>query len=170
MHRRALIKAGALGSLSLVLFGLGAPAHAETIRQEGGTKDLLTGLVWSDSYSTISGSIWTWGPAQQQAAAYAVYERDASGTVVAVYDDWRVPTVAELQMAIRDGTLGQVWNPGRFVPGSRVWVWSSEARGGRAAWAVEVYLDSSGQVIASKSGKAVVLDKGSAIEVFFVRP
>jgi hypothetical protein len=49
-------------------------------------------------------------------------------------------------------------------------VWSSEARGGRAAWAVEVYLDSSGQVIASKSGKAVVLDKGSAIEVFFVRP
>lgn len=169
MDRRRFVKVATLGALSVIPAVTSLPASAETAQLDGGTKDLATGLVWSPSYYAISRSLWTWGPAQQQAAAYVAYERDEWGNVTAAYDDWRVPTVAELQMAIRNGTLGQIWNGAAFTRG-RVSVWSGEDRGNRAAWAVEVHLDGAGRVLAEQSGKAVVLDKRSGLEVFFVRP
>src|SRR5688572_7652441 len=61
--------------------------------EEGGLKDLNTGLVWSQSFQERTGSLWTYEPAVNQ----------ANNLVEGGYDDWRLPTQGELQEAAAHG-------------------------------------------------------------------
>ncbi len=84
------------------------PARAE----DGGMKDPSTGMVWS---SPISGW-YRWKDASRLAHNYAVVEDGVT------YDDWRVPTVAEMIAACEDGFLPAVL-AANFLQGN---FWSSE--------------------------------------------
>ncbi len=164
-----------------VLFGFLAfvgSAQAQTY-QEGGYKDLQTGLVWSQSQFIETGSSWlTWDLATSRAAAYSVEGLDANG-VSTLYEDWRLPTVTEVQQAIRNGVFdvinatftdpvtGQV----HYAYGTSG-IWTSVARGTKA-YVVILYkdYDANGvlQYYPELSGGTEMWLKGSGTDAFFVR-
>jgi hypothetical protein len=157
------------GALALIgLVAAASPVLADWAFQNGGQQDLSTGLVWSQSQAAETGSWWTWPTSQTNAANYVTHDYDASGTVIATYADWRVPTVAELQTAIANGTMNQLVPRDPPLYAGSSYVWSSQSRGNKG-WAVRVVRDeTTGDVVAG--GEAVLFLKGSGFEVFFVRP
>jgi hypothetical protein len=154
MTRRAIGYAWRVVAVAAVL-GLAGRAWADWTA--GGYQDPATGKVWTGSYARQTGSWSTWAWAQQQAADYT--STDSSGT----YTDWRVPTVAELQTAISDGTFGQL--PLGYY-GPTCLLWSSQWKGNKA-WAVRITVDANGTV---GGGQAVLVSKGDAYDVHFIRP
>lgn len=149
----------------LTLLAWAVPVGAE----EGGYVDPATGLVWSPSMREVTDSWWTWDGSQALAASTGVWDVDAFG-VPTFYDDWRVPTVKELQKAVADGTIQALLprNPdGSLMYHGTVYLWSSESRGNKG-WAVSVVIDKNGNV--TGGGKAIVAMKDSALDVFLVRP
>lgn len=126
-----------------------SPAHAAWTWEQGGLLDGSTGLVWSQSHRAETGSWWSWNGAKTRAANY----------VVATYDDWRVPTVKELQTAIANGTM-------KLAKPSAGGLWSSEARGNKAWW-VSLEFNNLGEV--DGGGVAKLSLKDSGFEVLFVR-
>ena len=136
-----------------------SPAHAAWTWEKGGLLDGSTGLVWSQSQVAETGSLWTWNGAKTRAANYVVSERDTAGNVVATYDDWRVPTVKELQTAIANGTM-------KLAKPSAGGLWSSEARGNKAWW-VSLEFNNLGEVDGGGVAKQSLKDSG--FEVLFVR-
>lgn len=144
------------------------PARAD----QGGYVDPGTGLVWSPSQSKLNGyRQYTWDQAQSSAASYQIWDYDAAGSL-RLYDDWRMPTVSELQSAIYDGTLELLW-PKNSIGGplykGEVFVWSSEApKGKKYAWVVRVVVDDAGHIVAG--GEAVLFHRTASTDVFFVRP
>ena len=136
-----------------------SPAHAAWTWEQGGLLDGSTGLVWSQSQIKETGSLWTWNGAKTRAADY----------VVATYDDWRVPTVKQLQTAIANGTIDLLLPKdalGDPLHYGEVWLWSSEGRG-IWGWAVRVKINGLGEVVGGGDKKLSLKDSG--FDVFFVR-
>ena len=163
----------ALLSMTLVVV-MGVAAWAV----EGGVKD-STGLVWSKSQKLETGSWWDWPFASTNSANYSILDVDAAGNPT-LYDDWRLPTAHELQVAILDGTMtglmpivstttadGVIQYAPLYI---KVGIWTSETRGNKA-WTVNVVRDSAYPytLIISSSGTKTLVDKSTSIEVFFVR-
>lgn len=145
---------------------------------EGGVKD-SSGLVWSQSQKLETGSWWDWTFATTNAANYSIVDVDAIGTPT-IYDDWRLPTVHEMQAAILDGTLAKVMPILRKTDIKGVvheypvyfntWIWTAETRGNKA-WAVWVERDTAypWPLIVGTSGSKQLILKTGAFEAFFVR-
>lgn len=166
LQNRVLLYGLVAGCLATVGAG---PARADWTWAEGGLLDLSTGLAWSQSQAGETGSWWTWNGAATRAAGYVVNEFDDAGNVVATYDDWRVPTVKELQTAIANGTIEWLIPRNEFggpIYGGKVWLWSSESRGTKG-WAVSLEVNALGEVIGG--GEARLFLKGSGFDVFLVR-
>jgi hypothetical protein len=170
MRQGWIRSAATFAVMAFALLAAAAPARADWAYQNGGLQDLSTGLVWSRSQAGQTGSWWTWPTSQTNAANYVTHDYDAAGNVIATYSDWRVATIKELQVAIQNGTINQLIprnaQGGPLYYGS-VYLWSSESRGTKG-WAVNVVIDSSGQV--TGGGQPVLFLKGSGFDVFFVRP
>lgn len=148
-----------------LLVAMGMAVRAE----EGGVKD-TTGLVWSKSQKLETGSWWSWAPATTNAANYSIVDVDATGALK-TYDDWRLPTVYEIQAAIQDGTLAKVMPTGTSGPYyTNTWIWTSETRGNKA-WMVQAVRDSSDPwpLNVASSGASQLWLKTAAFEAFFVR-
>jgi hypothetical protein len=92
------------------------------VTADGGCKDLRTGLVWS---LQVPGAV-SWD-----------YTRDYGENLVeGGFDDWRMPTVEELETAFANGAPTHfVYHTGDFL------FWSSEHRGSRWAWATSLMFD-----------------------------
>ena len=77
-------------------------------------QDMATGLVWSPSLSDLLGGSWqTWGYANDY----------ANNLVLDGFDDWRLPTAAELQAAVSHDIANHVKGPGGAL-------WTSNKCGG----------------------------------------
>ena len=158
---RGVVAVCALG----VLVGL-VCARAEL----GGYVQPSTGVVWSQSHKGETGSWATWPYAKARAADYQVVDSDAAGNST-LYSDWRLPTIAELQAAIADGTIEQLIprnSLGRPRYHGKVYTWSSESRSKKFAWAVTLLIDADGRVIGG--GEPVLFGTSSAFDIWFVRP
>src|SRR5437016_5955729 len=82
---------------------LAMPSHAQWIQGGGGLTDTSTGLVWSaQSVYGRTGSVCSWDSASTQATAYSATQNGVT------YTGWRLPTIAELQHVIDNGTISQV--------------------------------------------------------------
>lgn len=82
------------------------------------------------------------------------------------YEDWRLPTVEELQAALQDGSWGLDLPPDQIGHMSH---WTSKSQG-QWAWAVTVFLDGDGAPIIEQSGEArKVLKTSRFAGVKFVR-
>lgn len=93
MHRLSQLSFAALAGAVMSTF---APAQSGWVAEEGGLKDLATGLVWSDAYCE---GTFCFDRAQAFAFAAALAIEDGGVT----YDDWRVPTLAEMEDACAHG-------------------------------------------------------------------
>jgi hypothetical protein len=105
--------------------------------EDGGCKDLRTGLVWSlEAFGSV-----TWG-----------YARDYGDNLVeGGFHDWRQPTVDELSTAFLNGAPTHFAYP---VGGlNNIEFWSSENTGKR--WAMTVELMSDGEVRRRTQGSAL---------------
>jgi hypothetical protein len=94
-----------------------AAAPAQTYAfADGGLKDLNTGLIWDGSIATIAHTAANWTYANTYAANYTV----TIGGVT--YDDWRLPTLAEMQQATANPDLMTElfdrWNPEGSLDGA----------------------------------------------------
>jgi len=90
----------------------------------------------------------------------------AAAHVEGGYDDWRLPTVAELQAAVQDGS----WGCGGLPGASLFPHWTSQSQG-TSAWTVRISYDANGCPIPELSGEAVRYFKGSNFwGAKFVRP
>jgi len=104
----------------------------------------------------------SWDDTVALAAAHAGY--DTRGVW---HDDWRLPTIEELQAAVTDNdpyTFGQT--------DSSVNYWSFWTSKGQGIWAygVKVVSDANGDVIAAQSGAKLKHTKTSRLMAKFVRP
>jgi hypothetical protein len=98
----------------------------------GGWLDLDTGLVWGETGGASVGGSWSWNSAN---TVFLPMYRTMTGISA-----WRLPTVAELQQAYRNGApYAGVGYPG-LDPDSpehyRAWFWTSQQKGSRFAYAV----------------------------------
>ena len=140
---------------------------------EGGTKDAVTGLVWSPSLRTQTGSSWIWTQCQSRAADYFVTEGGIT------YADWRVATIKELLAAYNNGVMenlaprsadGKIISAGTGGVGSiSVWhVWSADWKGNKA-WLVKFPVSADGSRLAG-TPILELTTKNFAIDSVFVRP
>jgi hypothetical protein len=110
-----------------------------------------SGISWSSKFP----GLWTWNGAVSEAASW----------VENGYSDWRLPTVAEIQASIGDGSLQAVW-----TDTGTSYIWSSETQGSKYAFSVKIVADSSGVIDVNKSGAKTRMLKGDAIFAHAVRP
>lgn len=143
---------------------------SQAFAEEGGYKDPNTGKVWVRSPHSAS----DWISAVMFAANLGVWDLNSQG-VMTYYDDWRLPTVAELQTAIANGTIQWInQNNGDYMRTGRFSYWTSTTQGKNKAYMVWVQFNSLGEVVVSQSGQSeAVLQKpgfGAYIGAFIVRP
>jgi hypothetical protein len=101
------------------------------VTAEGGCQDLQTGLVWSTSNMGGGNYGWTWSDADQFVA-----DSTEGG-----YDDWRLPTKAELETVAANGAAthfsvtcaGHRWSSTR--QGQRAWIVNPCDADSRLVWA-----------------------------------
>jgi hypothetical protein len=65
--------------------------------QDGGCKDLKSGLVWSPDHRALG------NPYEPNASAHAFCNTTLNGNSYGGYSDWRPPTVGETQTALANG-------------------------------------------------------------------
>lgn len=107
-------------------------------------------LTWTQNTYYVG----TWDNAVTEAAAH----------VEGGFDDWRLPTVAEIQAALQDGSFGQI------DPNVNYWYHWTSKKSGTWAYAARVVSDANGDVIASQSGQVDKILKRSSVHAKFVRP
>jgi hypothetical protein len=90
----------------------------------------------------------------------------AANLVEGGFSDWRLPTRAELQSAIQNGTLPAITV---IPPSSSFWIWTSERKGTRA-YAVVITTDAAGVVIPSQSGSVQLPLRRSNLNAVAIRP
>lgn len=140
---------------------------SQVFADEGGYKDPSTGKVWVRSPHSAA----DWQSATMFAANLGVWDLNSQG-VMTYYDDWRLPTVSELQTAIANGTIQWInQNNGDYMRTGRFSYWTSTRRGS-SAYMVWVQFNSNGEVVVSQSGQSepVNLKWGAYIGSFIVRP
>jgi hypothetical protein len=119
-----------------------------TLAESGGDPVALT---WTAAMPVVTV---TWDAAESAAAAH----------VEQGYDDWRLPTIEELQAGIADGTIGT------FPPNGGFALYSSKRRG-HWIWVSHVNADENGVPIPEESGDSVRLPIASTyVGAKFVRP
>jgi hypothetical protein len=100
------------------------PDDANFVSADGGCKDVVTGVVFGTSaYKRTGGSWWTYNGAKDNACPN--YSVDGG------FDDWRMPTKAELLAASAHGGtnyLDFVGAQNEYGP------WSSDKKGNKAYW------------------------------------
>jgi hypothetical protein len=141
-----------LGAARLAKANVGAWAQ-----QQGGSQDLQTGLVWLD-YTLLEQTDVTY--------PYAISESAVFVDPTYGYDDWRVPTLAEMLTACDHGI--DLYCPLENGPGpdGDLW-WSATKKGSQSAYAVDLTTGTSQLVlISSKIGHLVSY---SALYGMFVR-
>lgn len=107
--------------------------------EDGGCKDLATGLVWSLAIDN-----WDWPLTNE------IGQNLEEGG----FTDWRLPTIEEMQTAHAHGA------PTHFDPGVvGIHMWSSETRGNKWAW----------KVVLMGDGSVDLRDQGSIFDAMFVR-
>jgi hypothetical protein len=155
-------KLGSMALMALMALALVVAGPAPALGDGGGTTD-STGLVWSMSQKLETGSWWYWDSANANAANYWVVEDGVT------YDDWRLPTVQELQGAILDGTMNLI------VPRTPqgpyyydILIWSADTRGAKA-WTVLVQRDETTLNVTGGGATYLKTKRLFATEVFFVR-
>ena len=164
-------KIGAVLCLGTLL--VAATWASVALATEGGTKDAVSGLVWSPSLRTLTGSSWIWTQCQSRAADYFVTEDGIT------YDDWRVPKINELLAAYNNGVLenlaprsadGTIISAGISSGDSRrFWhVWSADWKGNKA-WLVKFPVSADGYHLAG-TPILELTTKNFAIDTVFVRP
>jgi subtilisin-like proprotein convertase family protein len=87
------------------------------IAADGGLKDVSSGLVWSQRFLQNE----SWGLSTYDGAA-----QHSSALVEGGYDDWRLPTAAELQEAASHGILNHI-GADFFAANQLIKFWSSDA-------------------------------------------
>jgi hypothetical protein len=136
-------------SLLLTLVALGVAALFSST--SAGTP--VQTVTWSQQFSNS----WTWSGARTHAGAL----------VEAGYNDWRLPTRAELRTAIQSGALPVL------IPvspnGATIPFWTSEKRGNRA-YAILIATDANGVVLAAQSGAEALLTLPSFVHAIATRP
>lgn len=141
------------------------PARAD----EGGYVDPTTDLVWSRTLSELTGGVVSRAYAENYAAGYAIWDVNEFG-VPTLYDDWRLPTVAELQWAMKSGAFdhvarrkadGTIINSGLYH--------TSESKGKNYYYVELVLTPDRMAVDVAASGRLVVTSKTATYAVM-VRP
>ena len=143
---------------------------SQVFAQEGGFKDPNTGKVWSYHRYDSGG---TWQYATNYAAGFGVWDLNSQG-VLTYYDDWRLPTVTELQAAIANGTIEWVNQNSNIVIRNRPGLFWTSTLTGKKPWYVWIWFGPNGEVIQSESGKAEKdpfnYGSQSYIWAFMIRP
>ena len=125
--------------------------------------DPSTGKTWSPSIGHIIGG----------SGNYPYMSQYAADFVSTNYNDWRIPTLAEMQEAIANGTIQRINQTNIFgmyisyANGSGALVWTSTRRGNKN-WAVDIRFDMNGSVISSRA--FLTEYKLSDIHSYMVRP
>jgi hypothetical protein len=162
MFTRRKFLAASVSSFALTL-GVARRARANVgawAQAQGGSQDLQTGLVWLD-YSLLEATDVTY--------PYAISESAIFVDPTYGYNDWRVPTLAEMLAACDHGI--DLYCPLENGPGpdGDLW-WSSTTKatkGGKGAYAVDLTTGASQVVlVSSKLGQQVYY---SALFGMFVR-
>ena len=122
-------------------------------------------VIWpappSESFTALS---WTSTDISSPGGTWDSYTATAAAWSEGGFDDWRLPTVVEIQTAVQGGTFGQ-------MAASASWLlWTSETQGHNYAWTVRVTTDANGDPIPSQSGQKVKVLKRSNLRAKFVRP
>jgi hypothetical protein len=83
---------------------------------DGGCKDLVSNLVWSDAASWRTGSAWSWSKMIEI----------CNGLELNGHSDWRLPTVNEIHTAYEHGA----WT--HLQDGKGPLTWSNQSKGNKA--------------------------------------
>ncbi|MFO1078776.1 MAG: hypothetical protein U1E73_13725 [Planctomycetota bacterium] len=105
----------------------------------------------------------TWSASEQGQYTHSFAVQAATTYTESGIGGWRLPTVAELQAALQNGTFGTI------TPNATWYFWASNTQGAKKAYAVLVASDANGQPIPAQSGTAAVLQKTSFLFAKFVR-
>lgn len=153
---------------SLAVATLAILVCSAALAVDGGYKQPNTGIVWA--FDTIYFSS-DWKTATSYAANYSVSDLNDNG-VMTTYSDYRLPTVAEMQAAIADGTITYVNQHSPHPIGGDIFVWTSDFRGkgSRSAYVVHIQYGPNGEVITSNSGQASLALINSSVFSYMVRP
>lgn len=103
---------------------------------DGGCKDLATGLVWGSPNMGVGGGSWTWAGAKNQ------IELSSEGG----FTDWRMPSRDEWQAVIANGAVTHF--AGSFSPNG--WYWTSK-KTGQWAWMVQLSTGDEWKVLAASA-------------------
>jgi len=125
----------------LLLLGINGRA------EEGGYKDTATGKVWLESIRGFpGGGVDDFLYCRSFAAAFNIWDVNTSG-VPTLYDDWRLPTVKEMQDAIANGTLQHVNQNANYKYSNVNFGFHTSDVKGSKNWVVWVQFGPNGEVI-----------------------
>jgi hypothetical protein len=166
-RRKFLVHSASTLALTLGAGRLAKAAVGGWAQQQGGSQDLQTGLVWLD-FTNLSEDIATLPQTITNAASFPYLPYTNA------YDDWRLPTLAEMNTAFSDGismndAQGLPNCPLGGTPGGKFLWWSSTTTGnGQKDYAIDLRTGISETVlIYTKTGKTISYN--SMIYQMFVR-
>ena len=171
-RRKFLVQSASSLAVALGAAGLAKAAVGGWAQQQGGSQDLQTGLVWLD-FTNLRQDIGSFPYATTSAANFP-FIPNANPPYTNPYDDWRLPTLAEMSTAFSDGislndALGMPNCPLAGTPGVHYPWWSSQTTGnGSKGYTMDMRTGISDLAsIFYKSGKTIVYN--SFLYMIFVR-
>jgi hypothetical protein len=166
-RRKFLVQVASSLALTLGAGRLAKAAVGGWAQQEGGSQDLQTDLVWLD-FTNLQQDIGSLAYATTTAANFPlVPSPDPLDPYINAYDDWRLPTLAEMTTACAHGLAQNC--PLQGAPGVKSLWWSSTTAGnGGKGYAMDLRTGISDTVlIYTKSGKTITYR--SFLFMMFVR-